>query len=47
MPVNIKIINVLHNGGKSGDPLVNFLFFFSLVNFLISIFLECFTTFYI
>lgn len=28
MPVNIKIINVLHNGGKSGDPLVNFLFFF-------------------
>ena len=46
MPMNIKIINVLHNGGKSGDPLVNF-YFFSLVNFLISIFLECFTTFYI
>lgn len=38
MPVNIKMINVLQNGGKSGDP---------IVNFLISIFLECFTTFYI
>ena len=38
MPVHINMINVLQTGGKSGDP---------LVNFLISIFLECFTTFYI